>query len=178
MNPIFKNTTKNSPKEYKKFAEFHGRKHIFSYLLTLFIVSAFFIFCSIIQFSSKHYMLGIFFILFLLAFIVYQIIHPLIIIKKDLKNGKISNKSKNTFLFFDKNFKVLSNDTEVIVKYRKLHKIYETDTFFYLYLNSTYAFLVSKNGFIIGNSGDFSNFIKKKVLFKYKKDKIKKVTWL
>ena len=53
----------------------------------------------------------------------------------------------------------------------KLHKVFETKEYFYLYVNEDTAFLVSKNGFKLGNSNDFSEFIKKKCLLKYSKQK-------
>lgn len=54
------------------------------------------------------------------------------------------------------------------MKYYKLYKIYETKTFFYLYIDNDHAFLINKSGFVRGLSDDFSKFINKKCLFKYK----------
>ena len=171
MSPIFKNVTTYATKEYKEFLEFHGKKHNFSYLSLTFAFSLFLILCSVIQFTSNHSLLGILFIFLLLIFLVYQILHPLQLVKKEVKSGKISDNAQNTFSFFDRKFKIRNKDGVSIVKYSKLYKVYETETFFYLYLNSTYAFLVSKGGFIIGNEKQFANFLKKKIWFKYKKEK-------
>jgi len=44
------------------------------------------------------------------------------------------------------------------------------DDYFYLYFNEDYAALVSKNGFKLGDSKDFSKFIKKKCLLKYQRN--------
>ena len=169
MSPIFKNITTYSSKEYKEFLEFHGKKHKVSYLSFTFAFCAFLILCSIVQFSSENVVLGILFILCLLAFLAYQIIHPFYLVRKEIKSGKISNNAQNTFSFFDKTFKVRSKDSITKLKYSQLCKAYETDTFFYLYIDSTYAFLISKKGFIIGNEKQFSRFLKKKIWFKYKK---------
>lgn len=168
MSPIFKNVTTYTAKEYKEFLEFHGEKHNFKYLTFTFALSLFLILCSVIQFSSRHSALGILFVLLLLTFLGYQILHPLYIVRKEVKNGKISSNSQNTFSFFDKSFKIKNRDGISKVRYRELYKVYETETFFYLYINSTYAFLVSKKGFIIGSEKNFSKFLKKKVWLKYK----------
>ena len=169
MSPIFKNITTYSAKEYKEFLEFHGKKHNITYLTFTFLICAFLVLCSVVQFSSNHALIGLLFILSLLSFLAYQIIHPLKLVKKELKSGKISNNSQNIFSFFDKCFKVRNKEGISQVKYKQLHKVYETDTFFYLYLNSKYAFLISKNGFVIGNKKNFAKFLKKKVWFKYRK---------
>ena len=168
MNPIFKNITTYSAKEYKEFLEFHGKKHNLSYFTFTILFTAFLILCSIVQFSSNHTLIGLLFILSLLIFLVYQIIHPLRVVKKEVKSGKISNESKNIFSFFDKSFKVRNKEGISKIKYIRLHKVYETDRFFYLYLNSKNAFIISKNGFTIGNAKEFSRFLKKKIWFKYK----------
>ena len=57
------------------------------------------------------------------------------------------------------------------VYYFKLHKVFETKDYFYLYLDEDTAFLVSKSGFKLGTPKDFSEFIKKKCIFKYSKEK-------
>ena len=54
------------------------------------------------------------------------------------------------------------------IYYFKLHKVYETKDYFYLYLNKEYSLIVSKEGFTIGNSRKFSEFIKRKCILKYK----------
>lgn len=169
MSPIFKNITNYTSKEYKEFLEFHGKKHNISYISFTLAIFVFLILCSIIQFSSHHIVLGLLFIISILVFLAYQILHPLYLVKKEIKSGKISNNAQNTFSFFEKSFKIRNKQGVSKVKYSELHKVYETDTFFYLYLNSTYAFLVSKKGFILGDKKHFSNFIKKKVWLKYKK---------
>ena len=57
------------------------------------------------------------------------------------------------------------------IYYFKLYKVFETQDYFYLYLDEDTAFLVSKSGFKIGTPKDFSEFIKKKCIFKYSKEK-------
>ena len=56
----------------------------------------------------------------------------------------------------------------IFIFWRLFHPIYETNKFFYLYIDNERAFLVNKDGFIRGSSSDFSKFIQKRCLFKYK----------
>ena len=53
--------------------------------------------------------------------------------------------------------------------YWKLYKIFENEDYFYLYLDKTHAFLLSKQGFDIGTPEEFREFIKKKCIFKFRK---------
>ena len=81
---------------------------------------------------------------------------------------KYENKSSYfTFNFYKFYFEI----DKTRVYYFKLHKVFETKDYFYLYLDEDTAFLVSKSGFKIGTPKDFSEFIKKKCMFKYSKEK-------
>ena len=53
---------------------------------------------------------------------------------------------------------------------KELYKVIETNDYFYLYFNEDYAALVSKNGFKLGDSKEFSKFIKKKCFLKYQRN--------
>ena len=48
------------------------------------------------------------------------------------------------------------------MKYSKFYRVFETDDFFYLYIDRTHAFLLNKLTFKNNNPSDFSAFIKKK----------------
>ena len=50
--------------------------------------------------------------------------------------------------------------------YYKLYKVFETEHYFYLYINKNYSFVLSKDGFNIGSSKDFYKFIKRKIWYK------------
>ena len=58
--------------------------------------------------------------------------------------------------------------TDVINKNEnwKLYKIYETNDFFYLYINKDHAFLLEKNTFTKGDISTFYIFVKRKIWFK------------
>ena len=53
--------------------------------------------------------------------------------------------------------------------YFKLYKVFETDDYFYFYINDERASLVNKKSFKSGNVEDFRKFIKKKCMLKYSK---------
>ena len=73
----------------------------------------------------------------------------------------------NVFLIMTFNFyKFYFEIDKTRVYYFKLHKVFETKDYFYLYLDEDTAFLVSKSGFKLGTPKDFSEFIKKKCIFK------------
>ena len=92
---------------------------------------------------------------------------PLNRYKKELNNNSKKGKSEVfVFRFFDKYFRI--NKSKIY--YFRLYKVFETEKFFYLYLNKEYAAVVNKAGFEIGNANDFSEFIKKKCMLKYSKE--------
>ena len=93
---------------------------------------------------------------------------------KDYHSDKITKEQSFTFSFYDKYFKVYTKKEYSIIYYREIYKIFETDTFFYLYLDSSHSLLLDKSGFKKGTPLDFRNFIKKKCPFKYKLAKNKK----
>ena len=82
--------------------------------------------------------------------------------QKQYKENKITNCSYS----FYKWYFTLNDQT---IYYFKLYKVFETNDYFYLYVNDESAALVSKNGFKIGSAETFSEFIRKKCFFKYSK---------
>ena len=163
MKPLFKNVTKYTKKAYDEFLAFHKNKYGFRYISFTIIVTILILYCSISSFISKQYLLVLLFILILIAFLEYRIYLP---IYKYKNNFKGTNKNTFTFYFYKNYFKI---DKEKIY-YFNLHKVHETNDFFYLYINKNYAALVNKKGFKIGNLESFSEFIKKKCKFKYRQD--------
>ena len=72
---------------------------------------------------------------------------------------KISDNSTFIFTFYDKYFTIKEKNDIYKSKYRNLYKIFETDNYFYLYIDKNHSFLLDKTGFIVGNSNDFNKFI-------------------
>lgn len=166
MKPLFKNITKYTKKSYDEFLIFHKNKYGLRYIILTSIITALIIYCSISSFISKQYVLGLVFILLIIAFLEYRIYLPIYRYKNAFKKKNEKDKNVFTFSFYNNYFKI---DNEKIY-YFSLHKIFETEDFFYLYITKENAALVNKKGFKIGNPDSFSEFIKKKCKFKYYKE--------
>ena len=169
MNLLFKNRTKYTKQCYQKFLEFHNKKFgISSNLYTLLIV-ALIAFCFVLQLNYGNKKVASMLILVFIAFISWRIFHPVKEIQDEINSPKISQESTFVFCFYKNYFTVSDGNQMNKCYYWKLYKVFETKDYFYLYINPDYAMLVSKNGFKIGTAEDFSNFIKKKCLLKYRK---------
>ena len=83
---------------------------------------------------------------------------------------KYHNEKVFNFIFYEDKIKIRDNQNYNVISYYKLYKIFETENFFYLYIDKTHSFVLNKHGFLIGNSNDFSTFIKKKCKLKYHKE--------
>lgn len=166
MNPLFKNTTKYTEKSYQQFVNFHGTKFNFSYNFSTIVMIILMIYCIIYSISQKTFLLTLLFIAMIVLYVFIRIYIPA---KKYVQTKtKYENKSSYfTFNFYKFYFEI----DKTRVYYFKMHKVFETKDYFYLYLDEDTAFLVSKSGFKIGTPKDFSEFIKKKCMFKYSKEK-------
>ncbi|MCI8443646.1 MAG: YcxB family protein [Clostridia bacterium] len=171
MKALFKNTTKYKKTVYQEFLEFHNKHYQFSATLYTITIIALFLFCVIVQVKSYHFTLAIAFCILLTSFFLWRFFHPIFEVSREWKSPKIQNEKEFTFLFFEKHFKIRDKLQVESIKYRKLYKIFETPTFFYLYLDKTHAFLLDKSSFSIGSPEDFSEFIHNKYWYKFKKVK-------
>ena len=171
LKVLFKNETKYSKETYKQFIEFHSKKYHFTYTLFTAIIVFLIIFCIVLQISYRYYLLAILTCIIFTCFCLYRYFHPISVVSKELKGKTIAEEKSFTFKFYEKYFKVSDNLTYNTVKYYKLHRIFETKDFFYLYLDKTHAFIINKEKFLIGKPTDFSEFMKKKSFLKYKKVK-------
>ncbi len=163
MEIRFQNTTAYNLAEYKKFVEFHSDKYNLKYHgYTLFIV-ALLVFCMVLQFCYGKILLGICFILILVGFVFYRMVHPLLFVKKEASSKKVQKKMKNTYTFYD-DVVTISNGTDTVtLKYFKFYKIFEEKDRFYLYLDKNHSYILLKNNFSIGNADEFYAFMKKKL---------------
>lgn len=171
MKILFKNTTKYTKAIYKEFVEFHNKKYNFQYTLFNIFIIALLIFFVICQISYKYYVLAIISCIIFTTFCLYRYFHPISVVVKELNGKTIKEEKSFTFKFYDKYFKVESGMELNLVKYYKLRRCFETKDFFYLYIDKTHAFLINKENFSIGNSKDFSKFIREKCFLKFKKIK-------
>lgn len=165
MKPIFKNVTQYNKKNYDQFINFHNKKFSFSrnfYTITMILLL---IYCIIFNLTQRNISLLLIFLVLLLIFLFLRVYLP---IKRYQKTKKQYTKNKMnifTFSFYNHYFTI----KEKTFYYFKLYKVYETKDYFYLYINEDNAAIINKNGFEIGTEEEFRLFIKKKCLFKYKK---------
>lgn len=166
---LFKNTTQYSKKVYDQFTRFHNEKFSLSYNLFTVFILILLIYCLIMTIRNKIVFLAILFSLVLIVFIVYRLFNPLLFYKKQVNKKAISKEKIFKFYFYDKYFKIRDNLNYDIIHYFKLYKVFETNNFFYLYLDKKYSFIIDKNGFSQGTVEEFSKFIKDKMWLKYSK---------
>lgn len=167
---LFKNETKYNKEIYENFLNFHNKKFHFKYTLYTAAIIMLLIFCLSLQVKYHNYTLAILFGIFLSAFFLWRFLHPFSTVQKELKSKKIENEKVFNFIFYEDKIKIRDNQNYNVISYYKLYKIFETENFFYLYIDKTHSFVLNKHGFLIGNSNDFSTFIKKKCKLKYHKE--------
>lgn len=165
---LFKNHTKYSKKNYNSFIKFHNGKFGLIYDAYTLFVLILLIYCFVTSLKGQAYMLSVVFFIAMIAFVSYRIFEPLQLHKKQIKSNTISKENEIIFYFYEKTFKIREKAKMVRIYYWQLHKVYETENFFYLYLSKRYAVLVDKSGFTLGTSQEFANYMKKKLKLKYK----------
>lgn len=166
MKPLFKNTTTYNSENYNKFVKFHEKKFSFSYNAYNIIMLILILYCIISTIKDKNILLCLCFLAMLIAFVLIRIYFPIRRTQKTQTEFS-QNKKEDSFTFsFYKHYFVVATNR---FYYIRLHKIFETEEYYYLYLDEENAFLVSKTGFEIGTAEEFSKFIKKKCIFKYSK---------
>lgn len=163
MKPLFKNITKYTSKNYKEFAEFHSNKYSFSNNSYTLIMTILLLYCIIFNIKNGDFKLFFIFLLILIAFLIWRLYIPAKRYKKMQEEYKKNNVREFTFSFYKNYFTI---DKKAFY-YFKLFKVFETNEYFYLYVNEDNAALINKKGFEIGTAEDFSDFIKKKCFFKY-----------
>ena len=167
MKPLFKNTTKYNSKNYQQFVEFHNKKYSFSHNAYTGIMTSLLVYCLILNIIQKNFLFMLLFFALLIVFLLFRIYLPMKRYKDTQKHYKENKESNFTFSFYNHYFTL----NDYTFYYFKLYKVFETKDYFYLYVDDENAALVSKNGFDIGTTEEFSKFIKKKCLLKYSKQK-------
>lgn len=166
---LFKNSTKYNESVYMEYLKFHEKKFGLKYTLYTAFIIGLLLFCLIVQVNAHNFTLAIIFCSIISGFFLWRYLHPISEVSKEFKSDKIQNEQKFTFIFYRNNFKVRAKLQTYIIKYNELYKIFETSSFFYLYIDKTHAMLLNKDSFSIGYADDFSSFIQKKCWYKFKK---------
>lgn len=166
---LFKNTTKYNKNIYMDFLEFHRKKYRWAYILYTATILALLLFCVIIQIKNHNLTLAILFCIVITCFFLWRYLHPISEVSKEFRSEKIQDEKEFTFIFYKNYFKIRDKLQFDVISYYKLYRIYETSTFFYLYIDRSHAFLLDKSSFLLGSSEEFSEFIRKKCWYKFKK---------
>lgn len=168
MKILFKNNTKYTKEKYNAFIEFHKKKYGKKILIKLTLILVCLIYIIVFNIINKNWRIII--LLFFIAIILY-FLNNTKQKKQSSNNKKIITKQKAfTFYFYEKYIKIKCGRKFDRLKYFELYKIFETKDYFFLYTDEEHSLIISKDGFEIGNAKEFTNFIKKKCLFKYRKD--------
>ena len=167
MKPLFKNITIYNSRNYNQFVKFHGKKFSFSYNMYTLTMTILLIYCIILNIVHKNIFLILLFLATLILFIMFRMYLPMRRYRNTKKHYAKTKQNSFTFSFYKFYFTI----ENTVYYYFKLYKIFETKDYFYLYVDDENAILVSKDGFKLGTAKDFSEFIKKKCLFKYSKEK-------
>ena len=166
MKPLFKNITIYNSRNYNQFIKFHGEKFNFSYNMYTFVMLALMLYCMILNIIQKNLIFILLFLAMFILTIVFRMILPLKRYQKTKKKLSNNKENKFTFTFYKFHFTVEKKS----FSYLKLYKVFETKNYFYLYTDEENAILVNKEGFKLGTAAEFTNFIKRKCLFKYSKE--------
>lgn len=122
------------------------------------------LFLIILYVQNHYYGLAVIFCACLTSFILYRYFHPIEKVNKEYHSDKITKEQTFTFSFYNNYFKIYTKREYSIVYYRELYKIFETDTFFYLYLDNSYSLLLDKSGFKKGTPLALEILLRKNVL--------------
>ena len=166
MKLLYKNKTKYTKKAYQEYLQFHQNKYGHKYTFTTTVTILLLTFCIITNIKYSNYPTALILSLALTGFCFYRFIYPIKKIQKEIKTEKFEKEKEFTFCFYNKFFTISDTTLKEQIKYHKLHKIFETDNFFYLYINKDHAFLLNKSTFITGDISNFLKFIKKKNWYK------------
>lgn len=167
MKLLFKNSTKLSADLYSDFLNFHQNKYNNKYIFINALSIILLLFCMFTTFQSNLMNLFVLFTIILMFFIGYRFLYPIYKVKQESESEKVQNEYVNNFYFYDNHFVVSNFSGKSSYKYFKLYRVFEDDTYFYLYIDENYAFILKKDGFKLGNYNDFSSFMHKKLPFKY-----------
>jgi len=118
--------------------------------------------------NYNHWNLIVLLIFCLMAFIIYRIYSQKIIVKKEMNSSKILEQQEFTFKFYEKNLTINTDEGIEKFKYINIWKAFETNKYFYLYIDKTHAFILDKKGFINYNNNKFRKFLKSKLNRKFK----------
>ena len=171
MKILFKNKTQYTKENFNNFLEFHKNRYGIKMLIKLAILLICITYILIVNFLNQNWKIILTtIILILLIYILNQFRF-----KEQVDKNKKVIKSKKEFIFYfyEKYIKIKCGRKFERLIYWKIYKVYETEEYFFLYTDKDHSLILNRNGFEVGTPEEFSKFIKKKCLLKYKKEKNK-----
>lgn len=166
MELKFRNITKCTKGIYNEFLRFHSEKHKSEYLIKAILILFVIAYMVIFNIVYKNYMVALIIIGMVILFCISREHYQKRTAKRQLKSFKIKNSEEIEFSFYNKYFTTKVNEKKQKVRYYKIYKVCNDEKNFYLYLDKTHAFIISKTGFIKGTPEEFEEFILKKCRFK------------
>ena len=161
MKVLFKNVTKYNKENCNNFINFHtnkyGKRELIKYIVMFLVFIYIFIFNII--YKNWYFLLALILIGTLIYFTSKQ--------KQEKKRKERKKVKEYTFFFYKRYIKIKYRREYDRILYFNIKKIFETEKNFFLYTDDTHSLILDKDGFVIGNEKDFSEFIKRKCPFKY-----------
>lgn len=161
MKVLFKNVTKYNKENCNNFINFHtnkyGKRELIKYIVMFLVFIYIFIFNII--YKNWYFLLALILIGTLIYFTSKQ--------KQEKKRKERKKVKEYTFFFYKRYIKIKYRREYDRILYFNIKKIFETEKNFFLYTDDTHSLILDKDGFVVGNEKDFSEFIKKKCPFKY-----------
>lgn len=161
---VFKINSKFSDKEYTAFQQYTAKKVLVPICI---VCSLIFLALGIIRLFDDIY-LGV-------AFIVISVIFPFIYLKaynreinkKKYKSAMVGDDVNNLMEFTEDGFteKTYRGEEQVGVtslKYSDLFKVVDYKDYLFVYISKVQAFIVDKNGFVVGDVDSFKQFLTEK----------------
>lgn len=171
MKLLFKNNTKYTKEHYNAFIEFHRKKYgkkIILRGLLLTICGLYIILFNLFRWNWKT-------LLLLLGIAFILLVMNKIRMKQQVRDNKkvVGSQKQFTFYFYEKYIKIKCGRKFDRLRYFEIHRAFETREYFFLYTDEEHSLIISKEGFEVGTAKEFTMFIKKKCLLKYKEEKEK-----
>ena len=165
---LFENKTKYTEDLYNIFLKEYKKEYASSENLFTGFNFFFFGICMFFAFKENELILAFAILIGLIIYFWYKFIRPATREIKTRKNPMLKDNFINTYKFYERYFDVENPKGKARTYYLKVYRITETQDYYYIYISREYAFIVSKTEFTEGNNIEFTTFIKKKLLGKYR----------
>lgn len=168
MNPLFINVTEYSKKKFNELLEFHKNKFGIKIIITTLIMTVFGLYIIIQNIIYKNWKILIYITILIIVFYIAKMIFNLRIKKNN--NNRTKSRTNYEYTFYNLFFKIKLGKKRETCFYFKIYKVFEREDDFYLYLDKEHSLIISKEGFTLGTSEEFSKFIRRKCILKYKNE--------